>query len=161
MASVPQQSEARKRVKFRTRPRVLVLRGPFAAADGAAPTSGGKEILAIDARLAAAANDAAIDLVCYQTNGEAALIEHVHAAPGEGVRFIVIDPAGLTHSSMALRMALSSVAIPFIEVHFANISAREPFRSEAAPGTAFGTITGLGTSGYELAVKYALHHVRG
>ena len=122
------------------------------------PPGNGREIIAsIDARLRAKAKSAAVELVAFQSDHEDALIERVRAAADEGVGFIVIDPAGLTHSSVSLRAALSSAAIPFIEVHLANVHAREPFRQRSvASDKVVGTIVGLGAHGYELALTYAL-----
>jgi 3-dehydroquinate dehydratase-2 len=84
-----------------------------------------------------------------------------HGAAADGVRFIVIDPAGLTHTSLPLRDALSAAAIPFIEVHLTNVNAREPFRQRSYfSDKTVGTIVGLGAQGYELALTYALGHSR-
>ena len=85
------------------------------------------------------------------------LIERVHAAADDGTDFIVINPGGFTHTSVALRDALAGVAIPFIEVHLSNVAAREPFRHHSYfSDLARGVISGLGPIGYELAVDGAL-----
>ena len=103
------------------------------------------------------AQAAGASLACFQSNHEGALIDRIHAAKGEGVDAIVINPGGLTHTSVALRDALAAVAIPFIEVHISNIYQREAFRhhSYLAP-IAVGTICGLGTDGYRLAIDFVL-----
>jgi 3-dehydroquinate dehydratase-2 len=95
-------------------------------------------------------------LSCFQSNAEHALVERIHAAGPEGVAFIVINPAALTHTSVALRDALLGVGIPFIEVHLSNVFAREPFRHHSyLSDLAVGVISGLGAQGYELALRAA------
>ena len=98
-------------------------------------------------------------LECFQSNHEGALIDRIHAAKSEGVDMIVINPGGLTHTSISLRDALAGVAIPFIEVHITNIHQRESFRhnSYLSP-IAVGVICGLGVDGYCLALDFALKH---
>lgn len=95
-------------------------------------------------------------LSSFHSNAEGALIERIHAAPGEDVAFIVINPGAYTHTSIALRDALLGVAIPFIEVHISNVHAREAFRRRSyLSDVAVGVITGLGTVGYALALSAA------
>jgi len=95
-----------------------------------------------------------------QSNHEGMLVDRVQAARAEGVGFIIINPAGFTHTSVALRDALAGVAIPFIEVHLSNIHAREPFRHHSYfSDKAAGTIVGLGAQGYELALAYVLRRM--
>ncbi len=96
----------------------------------------------------------------FQSNSEADLIGRIHQAPTSHVGFIVFNPAGLTHTSVALRDALLAVKIPFIEVHLSNVHAREPFRHHSYfSDIALGTITGLGAVGYELALRAASQHL--
>ena len=103
------------------------------------------------------AGAAGASLSCFQSNHEGALIDRIHAARGEGVDAIIINPGGLTHTSVALRDALAAVAIPFVEVHISNIYQRESFRHHSyLSGIAQGTICGLGTDGYRFAIDFAL-----
>jgi 3-dehydroquinate dehydratase-2 len=138
------------------------LHGPPLDLGATNPDACCREVIAtIDARLADRAKEFAVDLVAFQSNEVVALIDRVHTAAREGVRFIVIDPAGLTHTSPPLRDALSAAAIPFIEVHLTNVNAREPFRQRCYfSDKTVGTIVGLGAQGYELALTYALGHVK-
>jgi 3-dehydroquinate dehydratase-2 len=99
-------------------------------------------------------------LSAFQSNSEAELIGRIHQAPAGHVGFILFNPAGLTHTSVALRDALLAVKIPFIEVHLSNVHAREPFRHHSYfSDIAVGTITGLGAVGYELALRAANQHL--
>tara|TARA_B100000614_G_C14452741_1_gene454998 strand:- start:528 stop:965 length:438 start_codon:yes stop_codon:yes gene_type:complete len=97
------------------------------------------------------------ELICHQSNAEHELVEYIHNARELGVKCIIINPGALTHSSIALRDALSGVDIPFIEVHISNIYAREDFRKKSfLSDIAEGVISGLGTQGYELALHNAI-----
>jgi 3-dehydroquinate dehydratase-2 len=139
--------------------KILVLHGPNLNLLGSRePEHYGRDTLEeIDARLLRQAQAAGASLSTFQSNGEAALIERIHAARGEGVDFILINPAAFTHTSIALRDALIAVGIPFIEVHLSNVFAREPFRHHSyLSDRAVGVISGLGALGYELALQYAL-----
>ncbi|EEO28380.1 type II 3-dehydroquinate dehydratase [Oxalobacter paraformigenes] len=95
----------------------------------------------------------------FQSNHEGDLIDRIHQAKQDKVDLIVINPGGLTHTSVSLRDALSGVNIPFYEVHISNIHQREPFRhhSYLSP-IAEGVICGFGTDGYRMAVEFALKH---
>ena len=138
---------------------VLVLHGPNLNLLGTRePAVYGHDTLAdVDARLRIKADAAGARLDTFQSNFEGALIDRIHAARADGTQFIVINPAGLTHTSVALRDALAAVAIPFIEVHLSNIYAREPFRHHSyLSAIAVGVIGGLGPAGYEFALQYAL-----
>ena len=91
-----------------------------------------------------------------QSNQEFQLIERVHAAQSDGTEFIIINPAAFTHTSVALRDALSGVRIPFIEIHLSNVHARENFRKHSYfSDIALGVISGLGAQGYQLALLAA------
>ncbi len=94
------------------------------------------------------------ELDCQQSNSESELIQQVHEAARKNVRFIVLNPAGFTHSSVALRDSILATGIPFIEVHLSNIHAREDFRKHSYfSDIAQGVICGLGAKGYELALQ--------
>ena len=114
----------------------------------------------IESELAEQATGLGHDFEAIQSNAEAELIEHIHRAGKDGVRFILINPAAFTHTSVALRDALSGVEIPFIEVHLSNVHAREAFRGHSYfSDIAVGVISGLGALGYELALQAALQHL--
>ena len=142
------------------KPRILVLHGPNLNLLGTRePEHYGRATLAdINLSLARMAESAGVDLDAFQSNHEGALIERVHAAREQGVRAIIINPAGYTHTSVALRDALAAVAIPFVEVHLSNVHAREAFRHHSYfSDLAVGVICGLGHEGYRLALEYLLN----
>jgi len=113
----------------------------------------------IESRLQDRARQAGVRLVSFQSNAEAALVERVQQAGPEGVDFILINPAAFTHTSVALRDALTAVAIPFVEIHLSNVFARESFRHKSYfSDVAVGIISGLGSLGYELALDFALRY---
>ncbi len=139
--------------------RILVLHGPNLNALGSRePEIYGRETLdAINERLHALGKQAGAELECFQSNHEGALIDRVQAAKKQRFAWIIINPGGLTHTSVALRDALAAAAIPYIEVHLSNIYAREPFRQRSFfSDLATGTISGLGSRGYELALQFAM-----
>jgi 3-dehydroquinate dehydratase-2 len=141
---------------------VLVLHGPNLNLLGTRePKIYGRETLSeINARLQASGRRKRIEVRCFQSNAEGALVDRVQAARDEGVRFIIANPAAYTHTSVALRDALAAVAIPFIEVHLSNIHAREAFRRHSFfSDLALGTICGVGSRGYDLALGVALERV--
>ena len=99
-------------------------------------------------------------LAVFQSNHEGALIDRIQAARKENIEAIVINPGGLTHTSIALRDALAGVAIPFIEVHISNIHQREAFRHHSyLSGIARGVICGLGADGYRAAIEFSLKNL--
>lgn len=143
-------------------PGILVLNGPNLNLLGERePEIYGRDTLeAINRRLTAAAQSAGHELLAFQSNAEHALIERLHAARGEDVRFILINPGAFTHTSIALRDALLAVKIPFIEIHLSNVHAREDFRKHSyLSDIAMGVIAGLGAQGYEFALQAALRHI--
>jgi 3-dehydroquinate dehydratase-2 len=138
---------------------LLLLNGPNLNLLGTRePAVYGSTTLAdIEQAAQAQAAAAGATLACFQSNHEGALIDRIHAARGEGVDAIVINPGGLTHTSVALRDALAGVAIPFIEVHLSNIHQREQFRHHSfLSAIARGVICGLGADGYRFAIDFAL-----
>jgi 3-dehydroquinate dehydratase-2 len=148
-------------VRKTTKKRVLVIHGPNLNLLGSRePRVYGHERLGdIDRRLMATGRAAGAQVACFQNNVEGALIERVHQAKAEKVDFIIINPAGYTHTSVALRDALAGVAIPFIEVHLSNVHAREEFRHHSFfSALAQGVICGLGSRGYDYALAYVLQH---
>jgi 3-dehydroquinate dehydratase-2 len=145
--------------KFLTPRHVLVLHGPNLNLLGVREPDvyGLTTLHDINARLMKIAQDRGADVACYQSNSEGDLVERVQRARDDQTGFILINPAAFTHTSVALRDALTAVAIPFIEVHLSNVHAREPFRrSSYFSDIAVGVIAGLGARGYELALTYAL-----
>lgn len=139
--------------------KLLLLNGPNLNLLGTRePAVYGTTTLAdIENAAVAQATNAGAALEHFQSNHEGALIDRIHAARSEGVDFIVINPGGLTHTSVALRDAFASVAIPFVEVHVSNVHARESFRQHSyLSGIARGVICGLGPDGYRFAIDFAL-----
>jgi 3-dehydroquinate dehydratase-2 len=138
---------------------ILLLNGPNLNLLGQRePERYGQSTLAdIESELQTYADSAGYALVCFQSNHEGALIDRIHAAGTEGVQRILINPGGLTHTSISLRDALLGVAIPFYEIHISNIHAREPFRHTSfLSDIAVGTVSGFGIIGYRLALQAAL-----
>jgi 3-dehydroquinate dehydratase-2 len=96
-----------------------------------------------------------IELETFQSNHEGALIDRIHAARGK-VDVIIINPAGYTHTSVAIRDALLGVGIPFIEIHITNTHSREAFRHHSyLTDKASALIMGMGTFGYTAAIEHA------
>lgn len=136
---------------------ILVLNGPNLNLLGTRePHIYGAETLAdVEARLQAEGQALGVVVQCFQSNHEGVLIDRIHAARLDGTRAIVINPGGLTHSSVSLRDALSGVALPVVEVHISNIHKREAFRHLSfVSGIAEGVIAGLGTEGYSAALRF-------
>lgn len=97
----------------------------------------------------------------FQTNAEHELINKIHESLFNQSDFIIINPGGLTHTSICLRDALLSTKIPFIEIHISNIFSREKFRQKSfLSDIAVGVISGLGIKGYELALEATDHYLK-
>ena len=136
---------------------ILLLNGPNLNMLGKREpdTYGHQTLDDIVSDLTAQADTAGVRLQHFQSNAEHALIDRIHQAMGN-TDAIIINPGAFTHTSIALRDALLSVNIPFIEVHLSNIHAREPFRHHSyLSDVAAGVILGLGATGYKLALTAA------
>ena len=142
--------------------KILVLHGPNLNLLGTRePEVYGYATLAdIDAAIESVARSGGHELITFQSSAEHALIDRVHAARAEGIAWIVINPGGYTHTSVALRDALAGVAIPFIEVHLSNVQAREAFRHHSYfSDIAQGVISGFGADSYRMAVEAILRRL--
>jgi len=143
-------------------PDLLVLNGPNLNLLGTRePEHYGFDTLeSITTRLQNLAQRYKLSIDSYQSNAEAELIARIHQAQTDKTRFIIINPAAFTHTSIALRDAISAVQIPFIEIHLSNVHAREAFREHSYfSDIAVGVISGLGTQGYELALQAAFTYL--
>ena len=141
---------------------ILVLNGPNLNLLGTREPGvyGATTLEQICQNLVQLATEAGLQLESFQSNAEHLLIDRIHQAGKDGVRFIIINPAAFTHTSVALRDALLGVAIPFIEVHLSNVHRREPFRHHSYfSDVAEGVIAGLGPKGYELALSAAVEQL--
>jgi 3-dehydroquinate dehydratase-2 len=141
---------------------ILVLNGPNLNLLGRREPQhyGARTLAEIEQDLRDAAGQRGCAVATAQSNSEGGLIERIHQAAGN-CDFIIINPGGLTHTSVALRDALLGVGIPFIEVHLSNVHAREEFRHRSyLSDVAVGVISGLGPIGYELALQAALDWLR-
>lgn len=139
--------------------KILVIHGPNLNMLGEREpeTYGSTSLEEIDEQLNHIANFNNIELDTYQSNAEHQIVECIQQAKANDYQFIVINPAALTHTSIALRDALLAVAIPFIEVHLSNIHAREAFRSHSfLADIAVGVICGFGVTSYQLALQAAI-----
>lgn len=144
--------------------RILVLHGPNLNLLGTRePEVYGRATLAdIDRDLSALAAELGVAIEAFQSNHEGALIDRIHAAAREGVAGILINPGAYTHTSIALRDALSAVALPAVEVHLSNIHARETFRrrSHIAP-VVVAQVAGFGAASYGLALRGLVARLKG
>ena len=142
--------------------RVLLLNGPNLNLLGLREPGlyGADTLEAIEARLGRQAAGLGLELECFQSNHEGALVDRIHAARGN-VDGILINAGAFTHTSIALRDALLGVAIPFVELHLSNVHAREPFRHHShLADRAVGVICGFGPTSYYLALEGMVAHLR-
>lgn len=141
---------------------VLVLHGPNLNLLGRREPHiyGHVTLDAINDHLQRFAEQCGLRLSVFQSNAEHALVERIQTAPDDQVDWILINPAGLTHTSVVLRDALAAVALPFIEVHLSNPDSREPFRHRSfLADLATGRIAGLGADSYLLALQAIVNRV--
>lgn len=139
---------------------ILVLSGPNLNLLGTRePAVYGTQTLAdIEDELASHAKRSGVSVAFFQSNHEGALIDRIHMARTDGTDFIIVNAGALTHTSIALRDALASVSIRFIEVHLSNPQRREAFRHRSyLADLAVGTILGLGAAGYRYALDFAVN----
>jgi 3-dehydroquinate dehydratase-2 len=142
--------------------RVLLLNGPNLNLLGLREPGlyGAQTLAQIEAALAERAGALGVELECFQSNHEGALVDRIHAArtAADG---ILINAGAYTHTSIALRDALLGVAIPFVELHLSNTHAREPFRHHSVlADRAVGVICGFGPTSYSLALEGLVAHLR-
>lgn len=143
---------------------ILILHGPNLNLLGTREPEiyGHATLDSINKRLEELAQAAGHRAVCFQSNAEHELINRVQQAQQEGASYAIVNPGGLTHTSVALRDAFAATRIPFIEVHLSNIFGREEFRRHSYfSDLATGVISGLGAQGYELALSAALQRLPG
>jgi 3-dehydroquinate dehydratase-2 len=141
---------------------VLVLHGPNLNLLGLREPEhyGNATLASINEALVNSASSANISLETFQSNSEADLVGKIQSLASQKVDFVIINPAAFTHTSVAMRDALSAVKVPFIEVHLSNVYAREAFRQHSYfTDIAVGVISGLGAQGYLLALDYAIKQI--
>jgi 3-dehydroquinate dehydratase-2 len=142
--------------------RVLLLNGPNLNLLGLREPGlyGADTLDGIEQRLGSQAAELGVQLSCFQSNHEGALVDRIHQARGE-VDGILINAGALTHTSIALRDALLGVAIPFVELHLSNVHAREAFRHNSyLADKAIGVISGFGPASYDLALQGLVARLR-
>nr|WP_294838697.1 type II 3-dehydroquinate dehydratase [uncultured Methylotenera sp.] len=141
---------------------ILVLHGPNLNLLGLREPQhyGNATLDSINQTLSNKAKLANITLESFQSNSEADLVDKIQSIATKSVDFVIINPAAFTHTSVAMRDALSAVKVPFIEVHLSNVFAREAFRHHSYfTDIAVGIISGLGAKGYELALDFAIEKI--
>jgi 3-dehydroquinate dehydratase-2 len=137
---------------------ILLLNGPNLNLLGLREPEiyGSASLQSIELELGELARSRGHSLSAFQSNAEHELIAKIHATKHEGIAFVIVNPGGYSHTSIALRDAFLAVAVPFIEVHLSNVFAREAFRHHSyLSDIAVGCIVGLGPIGYELALDAA------
>ncbi|MCK2126690.1 type II 3-dehydroquinate dehydratase [Thauera aromatica] len=143
--------------------KVLVINGPNLNLLGTRePHIYGATTLAdVENGLVAQGKALGLDVSCFQSNHEGAIVERIHQARDEGVAFVLINPGAYTHTSVAIRDAFAGVAIPFVELHISNVHKREPFRHHSyLSDIAEAVMAGFGTPGYGLALQYIASRLR-
>ena len=143
--------------------KVLVINGPNLNLLGTRePQIYGSTTLAdVENGLRAQAQQLGLELECFQSNHEGAIVDRIHQARLEGVKFMLINPGAYTHTSVAIRDAFGGVAIPFVEVHISNVHKREAFRHHSyLSDVAEAVMAGFGTLGYNLALQFIASKLR-
>lgn len=138
-------------------PKVLVINGPNLNLLGTRePHIYGSTTLAdVENGLRAQGEALGVEVLCFQSNHEGAIVDRIQAARTEGVSWILINAGAYTHTSVAIRDALAGVAIPFVEVHISNVHKREAFRHHSwLSDVAEAVMAGFGTQGYGLALQF-------
>jgi len=144
-------------------PKVLVINGPNLNLLGTRePEIYGHDTLDdIADSLRAQAKELGLELDCFQSNHEGGIVDRIHQARTEGVKFAIINPGAYTHTSVAIRDAFGGVAIPFVEVHISNVHKREAFRHHSyLSDIAEAVMAGFGTMGYNLALQFVASKLR-
>ena len=139
--------------------KILLLNGPNLNMLGTREPEiyGSLSLSDIEDKMQAIAQAQAVELVSFQSNAEHEIIDRIQAASNDNVNFILINPAAFTHTSVAIRDALASVQIPFIEIHLSNPHAREAFRKHSYfSDLAIGIIAGFGVDSYLMALESAI-----
>jgi 3-dehydroquinate dehydratase-2 len=141
--------------------RITVLHGPNLNRLGLREPAvyGAMTLDAIDASIVALGGELGCVVTCFQTNHEGAWIDAVHAA-ATSADGLIVNPGAWTHTSIAIRDALLSVALPIIEVHLSNVYAREDFRHHSTiADIVVGRIMGFGAESYRLGLRALVHHL--
>ena len=143
--------------------KLLIINGPNIQLLGRRDpgTYGSTTLPQLEERLRDLAKELGVECCCFQSNHEGDICDRIAAAATAGTDGIGINPAAYTHTSIAIRDALDGVGLPAVEVHISNIHKREEFRhkSMTAP-VCIGQIAGLGTMGYELAMRALVERAR-
>ena len=138
--------------------KILVVHGPNLnlLGDREPKHYGNASLADINKQITEAAKEFGLDVEVIQSNSELEIVEIIQNIKAD---FLIINPAAFTHTSVAIRDAISATKTSFIEVHLSNVFARESFRKESFfSDLAIGVISGLGSEGYIAAMRYAVNH---
>lgn len=141
---------------------ILIINGPNLNLLGTRePHIYGEETLSdLNRHLDSVAAELSLNTSHYQSNSEGSIVSRIHEARGKA-DMIIINAGAYTHTSIAIRDALAGTAIPFVEVHISNVHSREPFRHHSyLSDQAIGVIVGLGTYGYEAALRFSARYLK-